>query len=92
MGKKLRDMNELSMEFMLAIFETIKRKEKESLNGPMANVMKENGLLEKDMELDCGSLPKEIAIWESGNMEKLKEKGSIRQVQVKDIREDSKIF
>ena len=50
----------------------------DNLNGIMANIIMENGKKEKNMEVECGALKKEIHILENGIWEKFKGKEFIR--------------
>jgi hypothetical protein len=50
----------------------------DNLNGIMANIIMENGKKEKNMEVECGVLKKEILILENGIWEKFKGKEFIQ--------------
>jgi len=60
------------VQFIMATTSMASLKELESISGQMDNLMKGNGWMAWNMEVECGKVQKEIVMLENGEWEKLR--------------------
>lgn len=78
MDRKIKVLKLHNLERTMVSLKMIKKRERGSLIGQMANFIQESGEMAKEMELDYGPHLKVIAIWVNGKKELLKGKVFIR--------------